>query len=91
MRMEVKKIGSSERMQVNDSSNDVIFRMDSFENGDMDESQEEVNQDKIKDQMMEKLMNETREEINHYVGKRLALSQTDDRRCVVIAPFQRSG
>lgn len=66
MRMKVKKIGSSE----NGLNNDVVFCKNSFENEDMDESQKEANQE----EMMEKLMNEAREEINHYVGKRFILS-----------------
>lgn len=52
-------------------SDDVIFRMDSFEDENMDEDQEELNQEEFNDQAMEKLMNEAKEEVDHYIDMSL--------------------
>ena len=71
MRMEVEKVDSSEEMQVDYLNKNVIFHMDLLEDEDMIEDQEELNQEEFGDQVMEKLMNEAKEEMDHYVGMSL--------------------
>jgi hypothetical protein len=92
MRMEVEIIDDPEKMQVDDLEND----MDPFEeDNDADEDEEGISQKEINDQMMEKLMNESRIEMDHYIRKQrinpsLTLSLTmEGNKCVIPAPFQR--
>jgi len=71
MGMGVEKNDSQDGMQVDYLDDDVDFCLDSIQDEDMIEDQGALNQEEFGDQMMEKLMNEAKEDMDHYIGLNL--------------------